>query len=186
MSELLEFVGITAADGAVEKSNNEIKFDNFITQGKDNNILTLKENCTITEPSLFGNKSFTMNNEYLFAIYMDLYDYLITKGIIIKQVKKASLWTWDNVHTINPNLIDESNLKKLINVNDKEFPNMLKCHTIDYKKLSNLLGSYKYKITDQVMIAKGGKKRKTKILKNSKKKTLKHKKNKIRNSLIKI
>jgi hypothetical protein len=85
MDFILEIFGVTAADAVVEKSNNEIKFDNFITQGKNSKILTLIKNCKIEEPGWFSNNSYTIDNKYLFGVYMDLYDYLVKNKIIIKK-----------------------------------------------------------------------------------------------------
>ncbi len=145
-------------DEVVYKTNNELKFENFVIQAKVNKVLLLKDEtkeCIITKPGmLFGTIQYNANDpstkeSVLTDTYLDLYDYLIKKNIITKEVRAGSFWTWDYVNKVNPALMDIGNLQKILIESDSEYPNTLKCYTVYYDRLSKFLQTYQYSSGDQ-------------------------------------
>lgn len=172
MDELLDIFAITVVSKTVEKSNNEIKFDNFVGQAQSSGILKLKPNCTIKEPGfLYGNKDVKIEDSYIYIkpAYLKLYDYLVEKNIITKKLGMSSFFTWDSIYTIDKTLIGEDKLQDLLSIEkNTDFPILLKCYNINYTELSKFLNEYKNSPTDEIRAyTKGGKR-----------KNIKHKKNK--------
>ena len=62
----------------------------------------------------------------------------------------ASVLLFDTVQTINNDLIKESDLKKLINKDNRDFPKKLDSYTIHHKELSDLLKDYKYSAANEI------------------------------------
>ena len=145
---------------ASEKFNNEIKNYNFIVQAKDKNILTLIPNCKVEK----GWYDDLTDENYLKKMYRILYDYLVKQQIIIQEFGFSFFWTGDFTYTLNKNkeLFEIDNLKNTLNDTNSDFPNELKCYTINYDKLSNLLKTYNNGITNFVKIIGGKKQKQTK------------------------
>lgn len=163
MDYLFTFLGFEALDRHVEKSNNEIKFENFVQQAKEANILTPKDKnskCVIKRTLLFKEFDYEVDNSTMDIkeAYDDLYKYLVNINVITNNIDKASIITWDNVQTINKDLISIDKLKKLIKEDNQNFTPLLKCYNINIKKLSYLLNNYNYNYTDKIDFwIKGGK-----------------------------
>jgi len=159
MDYLFNILGITAVDKVIEKSNNEIKFENFVKQANEKNIVTLIPECKDEQSSGW----FSNSTPIIQDVYLGLYDYLVEKEIIKSKVQAVSFITWDSVYTIDKTLIGLSKLKELIKKENTDFPKILKCYNINYNELSNLLEKYNYGVTDEIkLITKGGKRKKYK------------------------
>ena len=158
MSFLDELFVQAAGDEVAQQTNNEIKFENFVIQAKKNRVLVLKDEtkeCIITKPGrLFGTVRYNANDpstkeSVLIDSYLDLYDYLIKQNIITAKVGAASFWTWDHVNVVNPELIDVNKLQNLLKEGNPDYPNQLKCYTIQHARLSDMLKDYKYSAENQ-------------------------------------
>jgi hypothetical protein len=150
MSHLLELLGIAAVDKVAQHQNNEIKFDNFVAQANQQQILVKTKSCDTKKSGWFSND---IKDDYL-----ELYNYLVKADVISKQMTKASFITWDSVHTVNPAAITSlSVLKQKMLAKKSEYPKELSsCYRIDYQKLWSLLKNYKFSATDEVKMFTGG------------------------------
>jgi hypothetical protein len=154
-SLLGQLFAIEVVNRGVEKINNEIKFENFIGQGKEVGFLKLISNCKHTAYGM----SYIVDPIHIESAYLDLYDYLVKKGIIKSKFGPETLITADQVHIVNPDksLLKPENIKKLINPTNSDYPALLKCYHIDYNKLSNYLINYEHASLNQFKVIKGGK-----------------------------
>jgi hypothetical protein len=155
---------VILVDKALELRNNEIKYINFIAQTLPSTILTLKSGCEseIAEAD---------------AYYL-LYWHLVKKKVIKSKIGLTSVFTWDNIYTIDKNQIKTENLKKLLDENDKDFPDFLKCYSIDHKELQTFLENYKNSPSDELNFMKGNPKKNSKG--NPKKKSKEKTKSKVK------
>ena len=162
-SFLAEMFAIEAVGQGAEKINNEIKFENFIAQGKEVEFLKARSKC---KHKAFG-MSYIVDPKYIDSAYLDLYDYLIKKEIIKQKIGFETLITADQVHTVNPdkNVLKPNNIKKLVNRNLEDYPELLECYHIDYNKLSDYLINYEHAVLNVVKVFK-----RTKSVKKSKSK----------------
>lgn len=154
MDNLLGFLGITAADAAIENTENQITFENFIMQTKELNILIDKKKC-IEKSSL-----------ELKSIYNFIYEKLLQIGIIEKTITKFMLFQAGRSHFITKDILKlepQYIQQKLEEIN--EIQKIKECFDIDYNKLSIFLKNYKYNPQDQfnLLIKKGGRNSKKRI-----------------------
>lgn len=160
------FLGVAAADAAVEGSENQITFENFIVQAKKRNVLSSKPDCGGKKPN--GDD------------YLTLYDALVDAKVIVNNATKGSLWTWTSSYTISTSISLEANslqsvLKKK---QSSEYTKLTQCFTVDFAKLSDMLKTYKYDPSDQINAIKeavGGRKKTRKQYRQSCRKTPKFK-----------
>ena len=155
-----------AGNKAIETTGNQIKFDNFVQQAKDKGVLTKTDDCKAEQNGTLG----------IYNAYAELYAYLKDKKIIKSTAEAASIMTFETVDTINKDLIKESDIKRLVNKDNKDFPTSLKCYTLYHNKLSDLLEHYKYSATNEFKVLRGivsGKRRNTKRRKNTRRRTQK-------------
>jgi hypothetical protein len=157
--------GITAVDSAIQKSENQITFENFVVLAEKQGVLAQNETCA---SKVDKDK------------YLDLYDALVDADIITKKANAKSVFTWESSYVVS-SIIDlgEENLMSIL---EKKKPHLyvelIKCFNIDFKKLSTLLSTYKYNPTDQFEIMKTGGKgatSKSKKRRRTRKKTCKKK-----------
>ena len=156
----------TVGNKAIETTGNQIKFDNFVQQAKDKGVLTKTDDCKAEQNGTLG----------IYNAYEELYAYLKYKKIIKSTAEAASIMTFETVDTINKDLIKESDIKRLVNKDNKDFPTSLKCYSIKHDKLSDLLEHYKYSATNEFKVIGGlvsGKRRNTKRRRNTRRRTQK-------------
>lgn len=161
MSFILTQLEWAAVDMAVEKAENQITFVNFVSQAMPLNILTLIEGCSQNFGFLLGVKQ--INNTYKKDAYLILYDYLVEKNVIKQKTGAATFFTLSKVYTVNR----DYDMKKLKNViendkNNKKYPELLNCFTINHMKLINFLKNYMHKAENEYKVMTGGKKTKSK------------------------
>jgi hypothetical protein len=147
-----------AANKVAEGVTKQIKVENFVPQARKRGILKATETCD-------------EDRNPVFEAYEDLYTYLIKKNVVKSEVGVVSLATFDSVQTINDALTSESDLKKLINKDNGDFPKKLDCYTIHHKELSDLLEHYKYSAANELNYYSG-------LMKKSNKKNNNNKQNK--------
>jgi hypothetical protein len=152
---------ILVADKVVNAKSNEIKFDNFIVQGKANGILMLNPTCNESN-----------GKPDLKDAYYTLYYYLITKNIITAFVDKTVVVTGDRVNIVNKKLAESpEKMESLLNASQPDFPEPLKCYTIDIKKLSDFLKNYKYNAGDEIELITGSGEHKTRRVRKKRSKS---------------
>lgn len=182
LGDFLGMGALTAADKMIENKGNQIRFDNFIPQAMDKQILTLINGCKVNESGYFGKSEYDVDDKYIKPAYLALYDYLVKKDLITSNIEGSSVFTWDKVYKVNTKFVEENKdkLNTLLSSENTDFPELLKCYKINYDKLYDLLINYKYSPTDEHRsYTKGGKKNKTT------KKKMKNKLRKHRGSLAK-
>jgi len=177
-----DFLFLDAARKGIEKSNNEIKFDNFVPQARKEEFLTLIPQCKIQESGMFGNytRDIDMENKLikganLDLAHLDLYDYLVKKNVITTSTRVGIIFSFDSTYTINKDKISVSDLKQLIKKENSDFPKLLKCYNINYEKLSDFLKNYDYKLIDEAKALLPGDKKGGKRKKHKKNKTKRRK-----------
>lgn len=168
-NSFFETVGETAV---VEGVNNEIKFTGFIVQGLKQNVLQKKQGICKKNVKGWLYNTESDDNTDIKDIYLGLYDHLIKKEIIKKKVGFLSIFSGDAIYTIDPSKIN--NIQHI----GIDLPESMKCYSINYTNLENLLKNYKYNLADDASLlnknTKGGK---TQIKKKQRNKTKnKHKK----------
>jgi hypothetical protein len=130
-----------------ESVNNEIQLENFEIQAKKINIMKLKS--TPCKSKFWGFIEYTVDDNYLMYCYAELFNYLVKKEIIISKIDVGTFFTADFVYTLPKPFIHQTEFQKRINSTNSDYPEILKCYTIDNTKLYNLLKNYKYNITDE-------------------------------------
>jgi len=133
---------------AAEYLQNQIKLENFIINGKKDELIRLKPNCSIEIKGWFSSGTQQIDDKFLNGAYMELYDYLIKKKIINSRLGVATFFTADFIHTINKDLIEKNVLTEKLKDTNQDFPKLLKCYEINCDKLSNFLKKYTYGVAD--------------------------------------
>jgi hypothetical protein len=168
MSVVKDLVEDEVTDQAAAKYNNEIRFDNFIVQALQSNLLTKNNPSCKREqnPSwwdwLQGNQNLeTITEEdYLkYVVYLEFFDFLVKKEIIKRKLGFLSfLAVYDYIYNVNNELIETGKLQELLKRDDPDFPKSLLCYNINYYLLSKFLKNYKYNHTDRYEIILANKK----------------------------
>jgi hypothetical protein len=161
LDDLLGFLGFQVAAAAVEKSENQLTFVNFIVQAQPLSILTYKKGCetgwlgrTLDKPSITEKDS-----------YFYLHGILVNNGIIESKVNGWILITLTSSYTVTNDktkLSVKSLKEKIESDNTAEAEKIKKCYEINYGKLSELLINYNddnngNRAIDQVKILTDGK-----------------------------
>lgn len=164
----LGFLGLEAASAAIEKSENQLTYANFIVQAQKLSILTYKKGC---ETGFFGQTldkpSITEKDSYFY-----LHGILVNNGIIETKVNGWVLITLNSSYTVtnDKTKLSVKSLKESIdNDHTADAEKIKKCYDINYEKLSEFLNNYNNNDgkngnnpVNKVSIFKGGNKRSTK------------------------
>jgi hypothetical protein len=143
-------VGLAGAYGAaavVADSNNEIKFDNFIYE-----IEQMKNKDKTFD--VFRKKKKALDNCMINRdLYLVLYDFLVSIGVITSEINGFVIITMETKNTINEEYKKRRALKRKIKENKSKIPKEISdCYFIDSKNLSRFFREYRYDPTAQVKI----------------------------------
>lgn len=132
-----EWFGLNAlADEAIAKTENQLNFENFIEGAM--NIGILRDKIT-NSPILNKN------------MYLNLYDGLVSAGIIKSEFAITTIQTGMYKNTINPEYLEIGRLETQCLTN-KLIRELSIQYTIDYSRLLDFLKNYSYKSVDQVKV----------------------------------
>jgi hypothetical protein len=155
MSDLF---GMEVKDQAAATFNNELRFENFIVQALNSDLLRLNNPSCRREknPSWWdwfqGNQKLDTMTELDYkqnVVYVDFFDFLVKKEIIKRKLGFLSFFAvYDYIYNVNNELIETTKLRELLKKDDPDFPKSLLCYDINYDSLSNFLKNYKYDPTD--------------------------------------
>ena len=162
----MNFVAVAAANAAIENTQGQITFINFVNQCREKNVMTYKPNCMKTWMGTPKEKITTLEEK---AFYNVLYDVLVDGNIIEKKGSKVSFFTWDYKYTITTDktLLTAEHLKSVIESSKTtDFQEIKDCFTIDSTKLSEFLTTY---INDPTKGILGGRRRKTRRVRKMRK-----------------
>ena len=110
-------VAVSGSEAIINKRNNPITIKNFTVQGEDYEIF---------------------NNKQSIEAYIELYDYLYSKKIIIKKYSISMVWTLNyKFLTEDKSLLSKESLIETL----KEFTNK---ENINFENLSNFLSQTMY------------------------------------------
>lgn len=157
MDYFLSYLGIEAAGTGIEKTENQITFENFIIQSQELQILKYKPGCIKD----FMGRPMQKSPGGLKPVYNVLYDCLVHIGVIEKKTNWGSFLTGSASYTItkDKSKLHEKYIKMEFSKNKSgDFKNIQECYEIHFTSLSNLLKNYKYNTTDQIYMMKPGKK----------------------------
>jgi hypothetical protein len=126
----------------IESSKNEIKFFDFIDGAKKKNILKVTNvDCNVEVPgTLYGKskrKIDTKNENEKNDAYFALYNYLVKKNVITKKNDKSTFFTWDSVHKVNQDIIQDENNNESNNIIDQTELNINLINNLDNTELNN-------------------------------------------------
>jgi hypothetical protein len=150
MDFFFSFFETVVENKAAENIGNEITFVNFMSQAMSNEIMT-KDKCND-------------NNISDKDAYLNLYDYLVKKNIIISKNTYSFFFTGSSSYNVNPDKTNQSDIENALKKKELELPS-LKCYTISYSRLSILLKKYNNNILGG---SRKNKKNKTKKIKQKK------------------
>jgi hypothetical protein len=150
-----QFFWFQAQSKLVESLGNELTINNFIEQGKKDDILVLKKEkeCHIEKKGWFGSVKTQIDDTFLNDSYALLFDYLVKKEIIKEKIGIQVYFTTDYTYTINQEFIDSNIIEEKIKSTNEDFPKTLNCYKIHIDRLFNFLKKYKYDPLDEAKIA---------------------------------
>jgi hypothetical protein len=138
-------------DTAIEKSENQITWENFTAQAKKQKILVYNQGC---EKGRFWGLRDKPSISESFS-YMYIYDTLVSLDIITATPNKYSFITWRSSYVVTKDkskldskVLENSitnSIKKSIEQNDDVAKLINDCYTINYSELSSLLHLFSFK-----------------------------------------
>lgn len=75
----MKFFFFQAQSKLAQSVGNDLTINNFIKQGREDDILVLKKDCSIEKKGWFGSFKTEINDSFLNDSYAVLFDYLVKK-----------------------------------------------------------------------------------------------------------